>query len=213
MHTSPIACCAAVGGHGYSAASAVGLFPAVSVAAQVPAAGAGPHGGPTVPCTTLKVAEIEPESLTVTSADNDGALQLTEIMLLTRPPTMTLGCLASLLHSRTFPSDLGVKPVPAIVTVDPSLRPVSGVIVIGTLGFPAANADTWPATIVSPATKNEVAPTTRNREIPRRCPRGERADRQSRHDQTRVTPTEGTNPPQIPDSQDIRASVHVHHHY
>jgi hypothetical protein len=167
VHTSPIACCAAVGGHGYSAASAVGLFPATSVAGHVTTAGLGPHGGPTVPWTTVKVVETPPDALVVTIACNDGALQPTAIKELTRPPSITLGCLASVLHSRMFPIEVGVKPLPVMVTEVPLLRPVLGVTVIVPV-TPAADADTWLPTIVSPATKKVVAPMARSRETPRR---------------------------------------------
>jgi len=167
VHTSPIACCAGVGGQGYSAASAVGLFPARSVAGHVTTAGLGPHGGPTVPWTTLKVVETPPDAVVVTTACNDGALQLTAMAELTRPPSITLGCLASVLHSRMFPIELAVKPLPVIVTDCPLLRPVLGVTVMVPV-TPAADADIWVPTIVSPPTKNVAAPMAPSRETPRR---------------------------------------------
>ena len=171
VQTSPLACWAAVGGQGYSAASAVGLLPAASVAGHVTTAGAGPHGGPTVPWTTLKVAETPPEAVVVTMACSDGALQLTEMSELTRPPSCTLGWLASVLHSRMLPIELAVNPLPVMVTVCPSLSPVLGVTVIVPV-TPAAEADTWLPTIVRPATKNVVAPMARSRERLRRWLRG-----------------------------------------
>ena len=144
-----------MGGHGYSAASAVGLFPPVSLAGQVPAAGDGPHGGPTVPCTTLKTVDTVPVAEVVTRALNDGAVQLTEIKLLTRPPTNTFGWLASLLHSSTLPSEFLANPEPVIVTDEPLARPVLGV----TEKVVAANADIVVPSRTDPATTRAAART------------------------------------------------------
>src|SRR5580658_5220394 len=125
-----MACWAAVGGHGYSAASAAGALPALSVAGHVAAAGAAPHGGPTVPWTTGNMSEIAPLAVVVTSFESDGAVQLTEMVLLMRPPTLTVGCFASLLHSSTLPIELSVNPLPVRLTMEPLDSPVVGVPVI-----------------------------------------------------------------------------------
>jgi hypothetical protein len=53
VHTSPAACWAVVGGHGYRAASAAALLPALSVGQVVMMTVEVPHGGPTVPPMTL----------------------------------------------------------------------------------------------------------------------------------------------------------------
>jgi len=53
VHTTPAACWAAVGGHGYFAASVAGAFPALSADGQTSRAGGPPHGGPVVPPTTV----------------------------------------------------------------------------------------------------------------------------------------------------------------
>jgi hypothetical protein len=160
VHTSPMAACAAVGGHGYSAASAVGLLPAVSVAGHVTTAGAGPHGGPTVPSTTLNFVETAPLALTVTIACNDGALQLTEMLALTRPPSMTFGWFLSLLHSRIFPIELAVNPLPVIVTISPLVKPVPGVTVMGAVTPEAAPAETVLPRITSPEINRAADPMT-----------------------------------------------------
>lgn len=105
-----------MGGHGYSAASAVGDVPAESVAGQAATAGAGPHGGPTVPCTTGNAPDSPPVALVVIRCEYEAAVQLTEIVELTGAGTATVGCFASELHSRTFPIAEAVKPVPETVT-------------------------------------------------------------------------------------------------
>jgi hypothetical protein len=156
VQKSPAACWAAVGGHGYRAASAVGLVPALSVAGHVNRAGWGPHGGPTVPWTTLNVVDKVPVALVATSADNEIAVQLTETAVLTGAGRATVGCLASELHSKTFPGDVLVKPLPVIDTGVPLLKPVFGVMVMGIFGL-AADADTVPTTMVSPPTASTTA--------------------------------------------------------
>ncbi|MDR3649411.1 MAG: hypothetical protein P4L20_10000, partial [Acidimicrobiales bacterium] len=150
--TSPAAIWAAVGGHGYRAASAVGLLPALSVVGHVAAAGDGPQGGPTVPSTTGNVVFTVPVALVVTSFDNEGAVQLTEMEELMSPPSATVGWLASLLHSRTLPIELLVKPLPVIVTTDPLDNPVSGVILLVPVRPVAADAGLLPPSVVSTST-------------------------------------------------------------
>ena len=73
------------------AASAVGLPPAVSVAGHFTTAGAGPHGGPTVPCTTANTVLTAPLLVVTTRWLNEGAVQLTEMVLLTGDPRATFG--------------------------------------------------------------------------------------------------------------------------
>ncbi len=63
----------------------------------------------------------------VTSFDNDGAIQLTEIVELTTPPTLTVGWFGSLLHSRTFPIEFLANPLPVSFTGEPLAKPVVGV--------------------------------------------------------------------------------------
>jgi hypothetical protein len=155
VQVSPAACSAVVGGHGYRAASAVGLFPALSVAGQVAAAGAGPQGGPTVPSITWKTVEMAPFEVVVTRASSDGAMQLTLIVELTRPPTITVGWCGSELHSSTLPMELLAKPVPVRVTAEPLVRPVVGVPVIE----PAAKADMLVPRITEPMTTRTEART------------------------------------------------------
>jgi hypothetical protein len=171
VQTSPMACWAAVGGHGYRAASAVGLAPPLSVAGQVKRAGAGPHGGPTVPWMTLNVVDNAPLVLVATRADNEIAVQLTETEALTGGGRATVGCLASELHSSTFPGEDGVKPVPAMLTDAPAVKPVLGVTVMGTLGLPAAKAPTEPTTIASPETTLAAATKASRLGAPPREPR------------------------------------------
>jgi hypothetical protein len=167
VQTSPAACWAAVGGHGYSAASAVGLPPPSSVAGQVSRAGGGPHGGPTVPWTTLNVVDNAPVELVATSADNEIAVQLTDTGLLTGAGRTTLGCLGSELHSRTFPGDPWAKPLPVIVTDSPPVNPVLGVMVMGMGGGVAAYADNETPTIATPETKLAAATNARCLDAPR----------------------------------------------
>ena len=170
VQVSPLASWAAVGGHGYRAASAVGLFPLASVAGHVAAAGAGPQGGPTVPSTTSNVVEIVPVAVVVTSLDNDGALQLTGMAELTTPPTCTLGWPESLLHSRMLPIEVWLKPLPVIVMLCPLVRPVAGVMVMVPVRPVAADADAVPATMVSPAMASTVPATTPSLDSTRRGP-------------------------------------------
>ncbi len=99
------------------------------MAGQVTAA-VGPQGGPTVPATTVNTVEIAPLALVVTSAVNDGAVQLTEMVELTTPPSITVGWFGSLLHSTMLPIEFLVNPLPVMVTFDPLTRPVDGVTVI-----------------------------------------------------------------------------------
>jgi len=55
-------------------------------------------------------------ALVVTRCEYEAAVQLTEIVELTGAGTSTVGCFASELHSRTFPIDEAVKPLPVTVT-------------------------------------------------------------------------------------------------
>jgi hypothetical protein len=94
------------------------------------AAAVGPHGGPTVPCTTVNTVEIVPVDEVVTRNENEGAVQLTEMVELTTPPSMTVGWFGSELHSRTLPMELLVNPLPVRVTFDPLTSPVDGLAVM-----------------------------------------------------------------------------------
>jgi hypothetical protein len=116
----------------------------------------GPHGGPTVPWTTLNVVDNVPVAVVATSADNEMAVQLTETEALTGGGRATVGCLASELHSRTFPGEPLLKPLPVMVTEAPPLKPVLGVMVTGTV-TPAANASIEVPTMARPATKLAAA--------------------------------------------------------
>jgi len=127
-------------------------LPALSVVGHVAAAGDGPQGGPTVPSTTGNVVFTVPVALVVTSFDNDGAVQLTEMEELMSPPSATVGWLGSLLHSRTLPIELLVKPVPVIVTTDPLDKPVSGVILMVPVRPVAADAGLLPPSVVTTRT-------------------------------------------------------------
>jgi hypothetical protein len=118
---------AAVGGHGYSAASAAGLLPAVSVAGHTATAGVGPQGGPTVPSTTSKIVDTAPLPLVTTSLVSDGAVQLTEMELDTGGGSTTFGWLGSVLHSSTLPMEFLANPLPVRVTGEPFTNPVVGV--------------------------------------------------------------------------------------
>jgi hypothetical protein len=102
-------------------------LPALSLAGHVTAAGAAPHGGPTVPCTTENTVDTAPLAEVVTRADSDGAVQLTEMDELMMPPSMTVGWFGSLLHSSTLPIELSANPLPVRVTLEPLVRPVVGV--------------------------------------------------------------------------------------
>jgi len=110
---------------------------------------------------TVKVVDTVPVALVVTSFDNDGAMQPTEMSELTSPPTCTLGWLASSLHSSTLPIELLVKPLPVIVTTDPLVKPVSGVMVMVPVFPVAADAGVLPPIVVTrrtdpPATSIEA---------------------------------------------------------
>ena len=89
----------------------------------------------------------------VTSALSEGAVQLTEIVLLTTPPTITCGWLASELHSRTLPIELLANPDPVRVTALPLLRPVVGLPVI----VVAAKADMDVPRMTEPPTTSTEA--------------------------------------------------------
>jgi len=106
----------------------------------------------------LNVVANAPVLLVVTSADKDGAEQLTGMEELMTPPSMTVGWLGSLLHSRTFPGELSVNPLPVSVTADPFIKPVSGDAVIV---VPAAKADIVVPRRTAPATTSNDAPTKR----------------------------------------------------
>jgi hypothetical protein len=142
----------------------VGLVPALSIAGQVAAAGDGPHGGPTVPSITLNVVlgGSVPVAVVVTSLVSDGALQLTEIELLMGAPRAAVGWFASLLHSRIFPIEEWVNPLPVIVTVVPLAKPVLGVTVMDPVRPGAATADPALINIASPVTRNVAAPMVRS---------------------------------------------------
>jgi hypothetical protein len=116
----------------------------------------GPHGGPTVPWTTLNVVDNVPVAVVATSADSEIAVQLTETEALTGAGRATVGCLASELHSRTFPGEPLAKPLPVMVTEAPPVKPVLGVMVTGTV-TPAANAAIEVPPIARPATKLAAA--------------------------------------------------------
>jgi hypothetical protein len=73
------------------------------------------------------------------------------------PPSMTVGWLGSLLHSKTFRIEPSVKPLPASVTTEPFIRPASGDAVID----PAANAEMVVLRRTAPATTSNDAPTKR----------------------------------------------------
>jgi len=143
----------------------------LSVAGHVAASGDGPQGGPTVPPRTVNFEFNAPEASVDTTAANDGALQPTEMEALTRPPSLTVGWFASLLHSRTFPGELTAIPLAVSVTDAPPVSPVLGVTVNGTVAPVAADADTVPARIVSPVTTSAVVATRPNLETARRLPR------------------------------------------
>ena len=132
-------------------------MPTESLAGQVTAAGAGPQGGPTVPALTVNTVDIVPVAVVVTRAENEGALQLTEMVELTTPPSSTVGWAGSLLHSRILPIELLVNPLPVRVTFDPLTRPVVGVAVI----VPAAKADTVVPNRTEPDTTRSDATTMR----------------------------------------------------
>jgi len=107
---------------------------------------------------TVNLASIVPVALVVTTADNEGALQLTEMEALTRPPSITLGWFLSVLHSRMLPIELLARPLAEIVTCSPLVKPVFGVMVAVTGGgVVAANDDAVVPKIVSPATTRAAA--------------------------------------------------------
>jgi len=101
----------------------------------------------------VNTVEIAPLAVVVTRAENDGALQLTEMEELTTPPSITVGWLGSLLHSRMLPIELLVNPLPVMVTFDPLTRPVDGVTVI----VPAAKADAVPRRTEPETTRTDAS--------------------------------------------------------
>jgi hypothetical protein len=123
-----------------------------------------------VPWTTVNVPEMVPVALTVTSFCSDGALQPTGTVELTIPPSFTCGWFASLLHSRMFPMELSVNPLPVTVTVVPLLT-VLGVIVMVPVSGAAALAEIALPKITSPATTSAADPTARMLALIRRCQR------------------------------------------
>ena len=96
-----------------------------------------PQGGPAVPATIVKVAEIVPSLPTVIRAPVavDTPVHETGTLWLTGDGRATVGCALSLLHSRMLPSAFGVQPDPVTVTTVPPFRQVPGATV--KLGGPA----------------------------------------------------------------------------
>jgi len=113
---SPLASWAAVGGHGYLAASAEAEPPELSVPWE---------GGPMVPVWTENVVENPPE-LFVPWSEFNGFVQPTGTAL---PRTAIVGWLGALLHSAMPPSELAEYPEPETLTDCPLLSPESGVTV------------------------------------------------------------------------------------
>jgi len=94
-------------------------LPALSVAGHVTMSGDGPHGGPRVPCTIVKVAENEPSAFDDAMCENDGAVQPSETACPTGCARLTLVWVTPLgasSHSSRVPGELGVRPVAVIVT-------------------------------------------------------------------------------------------------
>lgn len=139
------------------AASAEGLFPALSAAGHDTAAGDGPHGGPVVPCTMVYVVDIVPVELVVTSFEYDGAVQLTGMEELIGDPSMTVGWSGSLLHSSTLPMEFLANPLPVTDTTDPPDRPVSGLTVMVAVAADAALTVTRPTSRTAPPMTAKMA--------------------------------------------------------
>jgi hypothetical protein len=115
---SPAVTCAAVGGHGYAAASVAALPPPESVPLV---------GGPTVPSMMVKlVVGRLPLEVVVTSLLR-GLVHETGTAL---PASWMVGCPGWSLHSRMPPVELAANPAPETVTESPPARPVDGVTVI-----------------------------------------------------------------------------------
>jgi hypothetical protein len=121
-HESPSAIWAAVGGHGYSAASVSASLPALSVPSV---------GGPSTPVSIVKdcgertpAAEVEVTELIGSEHPTGTAF----------PTTSIVGWSGLLLHSTMPPVDLATKPEPDTETTSPLCRSVLGV----TLSVPTA---------------------------------------------------------------------------
>ena len=131
---SPAAIWAAVGGHGYAAASVTGL--PFELSAGQDWRGVAPHGGPVVPATIVNVVENPPLASVVTRLLRLIPVHDTGTSL---PRRETVGWDLSLLHSSTVPDEVWSKPDPVRVTEVPPFRHVPGLSV--RLGGPATMVD------------------------------------------------------------------------
>lgn len=84
-----------------------------------------------------------------------GAVQPTDTSELTGDPSETVGWFGSLLHSRMFPMELGVNPLPVTETDWPLVKPVSGLALI----VEAANASLLKPRRATPPTSMRAAAT------------------------------------------------------
>jgi hypothetical protein len=139
-----------------------GLFPMLSMVGQVTRSGEGPQGGPVVPDTMVKVGaglvgKVPPEMMLMSVLI---AVQLTGTDSLTGAGRSTVGWPEALLHSRTLPMALTVRPEADRVTLWPPVRLVDGL----TPSVPAAlaSADSIRAPVPESISSNAHA-TTRER--------------------------------------------------
>jgi hypothetical protein len=93
----------------------------------------------------------------VTRWENEGAVQLTDMELLTGEGSATVGCLGSVLHSSTLPMEFLANPLPVRVTGEPFTKPVVG----DPVSVVAANADIEEPRSTVPPTTRTVAATMR----------------------------------------------------
>jgi hypothetical protein len=125
------------------------------------------------------VVDTAPLALVVTSAENDGAVQLTEIELLIGEPRVTVGWPGSVLHSRMLPIELAVNPLPVSFTAWPLVKPVEGTAVrVPT----AAKAEIVVTRRTEPATTRSEAATMRTFAQASRAPKSTPANLDRRDD-------------------------------
>jgi hypothetical protein len=95
-----------------------------------------------------------PWAFVVTRWLNEGAVQLTEMELLTGAGSATVGWFGSELHSSTLPMEFLANPLPVRVTGEPFTNPVVG----DPVSVVAANADmVEPSSTAPPTTRTEAA--------------------------------------------------------
>jgi hypothetical protein len=145
----------------------------------------------------LNTVDTMPLPFVVTRWLKEGAVQLTEMELLTGEGSATVGWFGSELHSRMLPMEFLANPLPVMVTGEPFTSPVVGVPV----SVVAANAEiVEPRSTAPPTTRTEAATIRRRARASR--PPGRPAANLDRPDDLFIT-----DPPRRPDATSSDDSV------